>query len=74
MTSNTSYWPTFSSSIINTPSLLVPDHTTHHISTLQQDPWTSGVDKRKWSPEFGDLDMNSNANKLFRKFRFIIVF
>lgn len=34
----------------------------------QQQPWSDDADKRKWSQEFGEFDINSHANKMFRTY------
>ena len=94
MTDNT-YWQTFPTNIVNTPSLLISQqapssqlshshpqqqqpqqHSNHNHShsnhqqqqqQQQQQQWSDDPDKRKWSQDFGEFDINSHANKMFRK-------
>lgn len=69
--------------MVDTPSLLIPQQTPpshlshpHHQQQQQQQqhpnpqqqPWTDDADKRKWNQEFGEFDINSHANKMFRTY------
>lgn len=102
MTDNT-YWQTFPTNIVDTPSLLISQqtpssqlshshpqqqqqaqqqqhsnhhhsHSNHHQQQQQQQHWSDDPDKRKWNQDFGEFDINSHANKMFRKYRITFLY
>lgn len=67
--SDPTYWQNFQSSEIVSPptnNLLLSQQQSsppnHH-----QPQWNEESEKRKWSPDFQDFDINTHANKVFRK-------
>lgn len=67
MTDN-SYWQ-FHQTMVDTPLMLPqqPQVPLPQQQQQQQQSWSDDNDKRKWAQGFGDIDLSSHANKMFRK-------
>lgn len=69
MTDN-NFWQ-FQPTMVDAPMMLAQQQQSqaqpiNHTQQQQQQQWTED-DKRRWSHNFGDFDMDANTNKLFCK-------